>query len=354
MMRKESWSTAPTPHALEGCLVGCAAADSIGLPYEGLTARRASRMLGEPERHRLLFGRGMVSDDTEHAIMTGAAFVESNGDVGAFSRDLARRLRWWMVAMPAGVGFATLRACLKLWCGVDPSRSGIRSAGNGPAMRAPVLGVLSRSREELEQFVLASTRITHTDVRAEAGALAIALEAFRAARGLDPSPEDTLLSLERMQGAEMLQPMIESIRRAADSIARAEPTNEIAASLGLRNGVSGFVVHTVPVCLHACWTNPNNFEAAVQSVIRSGGDADTTAAIVGGVVGARVGVHGIPERWRARLLDLAWVERWVQRIGTVESVRPTAATTLARIPRNVGFAAVVIAHGLRRLLPPYG
>ena len=96
-MSDESWTIAPTAHALEGCLVGCAVADSIGLPYEGLTARRASRMLGEPERHRLLFGRGMVSDDTEHAIMTGAAVVEAAGDVATFSRNLAWRLRWWMM-----------------------------------------------------------------------------------------------------------------------------------------------------------------------------------------------------------------------------------------------------------------
>ena len=41
--------------------------------------------------------------------------------------------------LPAGVGLATARACLKLWLGFSPERSGIYSAGNGPAMRSAVL-----------------------------------------------------------------------------------------------------------------------------------------------------------------------------------------------------------------------
>ncbi len=339
--------------AFRGCLIGCAVADSIGLPYEGLTARRASLLLGEPDRHRLILGHGMVSDDTEHAIMTGAAFAAAKGDVDAFSRELAKRLRWWLMAMPAGVGFATLKSCLKLWCGVKPRRSGVRSAGNGPAMRAPVLGVLAHSAEELEHFVLASTLISHTDPRSQAGAFAIAMEAFRASRQLDPAPMTTIAALERFQGVESPQPLLESVRRAAESAARCESTTDFATSIGLHRGVSGFIVHTVPVCLHACWLYPRDFKAAVQSVIRCGGDADTTAAIVGGIVGARVGEEGVPERWRSRLLDLAWVERWVQRTSSFENHRPEAIATLSRLPRNVVFAAIVIGHGFRRLLPPY-
>lgn len=42
----------------------------MGLPAEGLSRRRARKWFGGVWRHRLLFGRGMVSDDTDHAIMT--------------------------------------------------------------------------------------------------------------------------------------------------------------------------------------------------------------------------------------------------------------------------------------------
>ncbi len=38
----------------------------------------------------------------------------------------------------------------------------------------------------------------------------------------------------------------------------------------------------------------DDFQKAVTAAIECGGDADTTAAIVGGIVGARVGKDGIP------------------------------------------------------------
>lgn len=69
-----------TPHPITGCLLGTAVGDAIGLPYEGLTRQRAARLLGAPDRHRLLFGRGMVSDDTEHTCMVAQALIVSGGD----------------------------------------------------------------------------------------------------------------------------------------------------------------------------------------------------------------------------------------------------------------------------------
>src|SRR5438128_9311927 len=113
-----------------GVLLGMAVGDAIGLPREGLSARRALRLFGPPPlRHELILGRGMCSDDTEHACMTVQALLHSRGEPGAFARSLAWRLRWWIAALPAGVGLATLRACVKLWLGFSPSRSGVRSAG---------------------------------------------------------------------------------------------------------------------------------------------------------------------------------------------------------------------------------
>ena len=41
--------------------------------------------------------RGMVSDDTEHACMTAQALLASAGDPDLFARDLAWRLRLWLL-----------------------------------------------------------------------------------------------------------------------------------------------------------------------------------------------------------------------------------------------------------------
>lgn len=63
--------------AILGCLIGTAVGDALGLPYEGISPRRAARMFGPPTRFRFLSGRGMVSDDTEHTVLVAESLIES-------------------------------------------------------------------------------------------------------------------------------------------------------------------------------------------------------------------------------------------------------------------------------------
>ena len=95
-----------------GALLGTALGDAVGLPAEGLSAQRIKRRWPDGWKHRLLPGRGMVSDDTEHTVMVAQALIAAPRDATAFQRELARRLRWWFVRLPAGVGLATARSCL--------------------------------------------------------------------------------------------------------------------------------------------------------------------------------------------------------------------------------------------------
>src|SRR5438128_2167041 len=80
---------------IAGVILGTAVGEALGLPREGLSRRRAARLFGDPPlRHRFLFGRGMVSDDTEHTCMTSQALLHAADDVDAFARSLAWRLRF--------------------------------------------------------------------------------------------------------------------------------------------------------------------------------------------------------------------------------------------------------------------
>jgi len=127
--------------ALSGVLIGTAVGDALGLPFEGLSAQRQEKLRRRPLQHQLVAGFGMVSDDTEHTWMIAQSLLKSHGNVNGFQRSFASALRWWLLRLPAGVGFATLRAILKLWAGISPHKSGVFSAGNGPAMRSAILGV---------------------------------------------------------------------------------------------------------------------------------------------------------------------------------------------------------------------
>ena len=82
--------------AILGCLIGTAVGDAPGLPYEGISPRRAFKMLGPPTRFRFLFGRGMVSDDTEHTVLVAESLIESGGEAALVEKAFARRLnRMW-------------------------------------------------------------------------------------------------------------------------------------------------------------------------------------------------------------------------------------------------------------------
>lgn len=343
-----------------GCILGTAVGDAMGLPYEGLSSRRSARLFGPPDRHHFLFRRGMVSDDTEHTCMVAQSLIAAGRDPDAFCRSLGWRFRFWLLGLPAGMGLATLRSIFRLWMGFPPQRSGVFSAGNGPAMRAAILGAVLDDRQMLRQLVRASSRITHTDPKAEYGAFAVALATQMAREYTSVSVDqfvDQLRSSLDGEGDELIALIADAVTSANDG----QSTEAFADSLGLANGVSGYVYHSVPVALHAWFVHPHDFRSAVTSVIQCGGDTDSTAAIVGGIIGAAVGKDGIPGEWLRGLLEWPRSVSWMERLGiqlddTLNSDaknRPLRLPVWGLLPRNLFFLFVVLYHGFRRLFPPY-
>jgi ADP-ribosyl-[dinitrogen reductase] hydrolase len=346
--------------AIIGCLLGTAVGDAMGLAYEGLSKRRQQRLFPEFSKPNFLFGRIMASDDTEHACMAAQALIVSAGEPKRFARSLAWRLRLWLLGLPAGIGLATLRSIVKLWIGFSPDHSGVFSAGNGPAMRSAIIGVCcGRRTEALRALVHASTCVTHSDPKAEHGALAVALAASFAAEG-DHDHNRYCREVQELLGTDG-QELIELVRKAAESADRGVTTDEFAATIGLSHGVSGYVNHTVPIALHAWFRHPTDYRTAVLGTIRCGGDTDTVAAIAGAIIGAGVGRGGIPEEWLNALFEwprtVSWIDNLGRRLAEVRAdgvPRKAVGVPFYAIPlRNALFAGVVLIHGLRRLLPPY-
>ena len=292
---------------LAGILLGTAVGDALGLPAEGMRPSRRRRIWPGPWRHHFLFGRGMISDDTEHAFFVAQSLLREPDDPADFQRRLARKLRWWLLGLPGGIGWATLRACLKLWIGFPPTRSGVFSAGNGPAMRSAILGGYfceEDNGQSLEHFVRAATTLTHTDPKAATAALAVArLAAWAVRHGASQAPEADAV-------AEMLtaiapddsewRDLVEKMRQAW---AEDTTVTTLAVSLGLENGVTGYAYHTVPVAIYSWLLHYGDFRATVEAVLECGGDTDTTGAIAGALAGATTGLKGIPGQWLVGVRD---------------------------------------------------
>ncbi len=226
-------------------------------------------------------------------------------------------------------------------------------------MRSAVLGVAIEDEAELKSFVRASTRLTHTDPKAEYGALAIALAARESAHFEQVDSLRWLDCVKRCLGEEGHE-LLRSLRDVVESVQRGESTRTFCDAQGLQRGVTGYVYHTVPACIHAWLRNPGNLGAALTEIIECAGDADTTAAIVGGIVGAGVGNEGVPEELKRSLAEwprpLVWMQQLGVRLSEAQHNTPSRAPELnpvCTLLRNVLFLVVVLIHGFRRLGPPY-
>lgn len=341
-----------------GLLFGCAAGDSLGLPGERLGRKRwASRFPG-PLRQRFLFGHGMVSDDTELSILVTQAVLSSAGDSESFLLSLSWRLRYWLLFLPSGCGWATLRAVLRLWCGVSCRESGVKSAGNGAAVRSAVLGALFPDPIERHDFVRLSTRLTHRDERAFVGALAVAEMAALTLRvPVGRKPEMAEVSARLRMAASGDAEWTELVDRMETGWRNAMTVEAFADSLGLAKGVSGYVYHTVPVAIYGWFLHYGDVAATLESVIKCGGDTDSTGAIAGALAGAAAGESGIPPEYLNRICDYPWSVTFLRRLGeqlarfskgVPATVVPTAYWAIPF--RNLLFGATVYVHILLRLL----
>ena len=314
--------------ALERCLLGMAVGDSMGLPMEGLSRRAIGRLgwMVKP-RQRFFFNKGMISDDTEHAMMTLNAVLASDGNVEMFKRSLRMKLKWWFIGLPAGVGMATAKSCLKMWLGLRDT--GVYSAGNGPAMRSVILGVMYSDDEARRRvYVRATTELTHSDQKALIGARVVAELGALFTREPQASDGDVneIIRKENLSGG-----------GGSGWEERCE------------KGVSGYMMNTVPALIDVGVKHQWHYENSMTAMIKMGGDTDTTAAILGALCGAKKGE--IPSQW---IDGVAEYPRSVKAMRSLtkrtKAKRFNILFVFAVLIRNIVFLMIVLVHGFRRLL----
>jgi ADP-ribosyl-[dinitrogen reductase] hydrolase len=341
---------------LAGLLLGTAVGDALGLPAENLSADKIKRRWGGKWKMRFIFGRGMVSDDTEHTLMVAQALLLHPDDVLRFQRSLAWKFRWWFIGLSGGVGLATAQACLRLWIGL-PGSSGFTSAGSGPAMRSAIIGAyFAENSEKRKEFVLASSRLTHRNRQADAAALAVAeCAALAVTCGGLPDFLSVVPILTKRSSEPEWQRTLSELN---DSLHKQQSVAEFARRMGLERGISGFSLHVVPIAIYAWLRHPADFRTALTSALDCGGDTDTVGAIVGALAGASGGKLCIPDEWLNALWE--WprsssvVEKVADRLSNQKSTgQPKGSVNYfwpAQIFRNLIFLITILTHGFYRLM----
>jgi ADP-ribosylglycohydrolase len=278
--------------SLEGLAIG----DAVGemLAYRHADAARIIER-GLPS------GPWFHTDDTEMAL----SIVEVLKLYGHIHQDaLARRFAWRFEREPdRGYGSMTRMQMNEIIRGGD-WRQGAASAfggqgsmGNGGTMRVAPLGAyfaddLPRIAEEAR----ASALVTHTHTEGVAGTIAVATAAAMAWRlQEDDSPTRAAKLFAAVLDATPESKVRRSILIASQTPATI-PVEAVAKALG--NGSLVTAPDTVPFALWCAAHHLDNFVASLSLTISGGGDCDTNAAIVGGIVALSVGRNGIPVEWQ--------------------------------------------------------
>ncbi|MEM7164600.1 MAG: ADP-ribosylglycohydrolase family protein [Planctomycetota bacterium] len=291
-----------------GTLLGGAIGDALGFPFEG-SSRFFVCALGDEavqrfERHRSgYYAAGQYSDDTQMTLALANSIVEHGVVDGA--KVAAAFVPLWRENRIVGRGGACSEAVQRLIDGSatwETSGAEEGRAGNGAAMRAAPLGLWNHDRpHELLHDVELTSRITHTDVRAVAGAAVVATSVSYNLTHHDVILGDFLDVVGQAAGhfsdgfAQSLQqlPRLLSLREE-EAVAEIAKSGLDSAYRESSDGITPFVVPTVLIALYAFLRSPNDFEGALRCCLQAGGDVDTTASICGSISGALNGIDGLP------------------------------------------------------------
>jgi ADP-ribosylglycohydrolase len=275
---------------------------SIGDALGEMFAYRPHLAPDKFRRNDLPAGPWFHTDDTEMAISI-AAVLRSHGRIhqDALSKRFMRRFER---DPERGYGKMTrvqLRENLagQPWQVTSPRAFGGRgSMGNGGAMRvAPLGGYFADDLERVVKEAHASSVVTHVHPEGVAGTVAVAVAAAMAWQ----LRNDPLVERAQKLFDAVLQLTRESeVRRKillASQIPGDMENEQVAKALGRGDLVTA--PDTVPFCVWVAAHHLDNYVEALSMAISVGGDCDTNAAIVGGIVALNVGPEGIPADWLA-------------------------------------------------------
>jgi len=277
-------------------LAGLGLGDALGemFCYQPQTA---CRRLAES---KVPAGPWFHTDDTEMAISV-VAVLKSHGFIqqDALAKRFARRFER---DPERGYGQMTRIQLREVMAGAKwrdtaaKAFGGQGSMGNGSAMRiAPLGSYFAEDFERCVEEARVSSLVTHTHPEGVAGAIAVAVAAAAASQLRNDHGGDRSQALF---DAALRHTPESQVRRGilfASTLPLETPVGDIARALG--NGSLVTAPDTVPFCLWMAAHHLNNFVEALGWTISAGGDCDTNAAIVGGIVALSAGRESIPVEW---------------------------------------------------------
>jgi ADP-ribosylglycohydrolase len=277
-------------------LDGLGLGDALG----EMLSYRSDHAIKRLSENDLPAGPWFHTDDTEMAISI-CAVLKSHGFIepDALAKRFARRFER---DPDRGYGSMTRSQLREMVAGAkwrETSANAFRgqgSMGNGSAMRVTPLGAyFAEDLATCVEQARLSSLVTHTHPEGVAGAIAVAVAAAVAWQLRDNANRDAVGNffesiLHHTPESKVLRGILVANTTPADT-----PVADVARALG--NGSLVTAPDTVPFCIWMAAHHLHQFPEAIAKTISAGGDCDTNAAIVGGIVSLSAGRNSIPADW---------------------------------------------------------
>ncbi len=314
-----------------GALLGCAVGDALGFPYQDYS-RSFMRSLLEPltsgfvRHHSGFYPLGQYTDDTQEATAVVNSIIEAGGINGQIVAE--HLIPLWRDQLVVDRSPSCTEAMDRLLKGEATwSRSGlpVGRVENCSLPRALPVGLWDHAHlDALPGDVEVTTLISHQDPRVVASAAAMA-----ASVAYNVVADDLILGsfLDQAAGAagRFYGALAEQILDFPNILSQREYRafewfGEFSAgALGehpypFDEGVAENALYTALAVLYFFLKNPFDFERAVESALRAGGDVDTTAALTGAISGGLLGSEAIPAQLANSVLDHSSIQDRADRL----------------------------------------
>jgi len=279
---------------IQGCIFGVAIGDALGMPSEGLSKNEIIEKYGiitdytTPKNHfRNILEAGEYTDDTEQTICIIKSITKDGFNKDIFINELIN----WYKNNPVGIGPTSQKSIEYL---INNNYNGVDSKTCGAAMRVSPLGLYYYDNiEELKTKIIESSKLTHNNNEAIAGALAIGYivsYCFKYCGDMSSSYLDKNRLL--METSNFIKEF---------SVEFAEKINHISNLKSIEEGYKLFgtgmdAIECVPSAILTFYLT-DDFKTGMIYAVNAGGDTDSLGSIYGAIAGTCYGINSIPKKW---------------------------------------------------------
>ena len=308
----------------KGCLTGGAIGDALGWPVEFKRWEGIQSKFGKDGIQDFILnkkGVAEVTDDTQMSMFTADGIIKGAlkkgtlKDMPDMSKVFESYKLWYQTQIGSKLqkGKGWIPEITDLYIKRAPGNTCMsalsseiagsmrnplnNSSGCGGVMRTAPAGLLYNDDPELAFRVGAEcAAITHghPDGYLSAGVLSSMVAHLVNNKSLDEALNESMHTLRKYKNNERVNDLLATARYAAYT--DADPRRIIGC---LGEGWTGD--EAIAISTYCAMKEPQNFEKAAKMAVNHNGDSDSTGAILGNILGAHLGMEGLPKKWAEKV-----------------------------------------------------